>query len=280
MKLNFKTMAFLALASIGFSSAAQAATTLYTQGDLLLGFHDSSNSYVINLGTITKFTGLSAGLYTLSSTGGAGQIQVTGLAGVSADLSSTGLFGSGWATNSAVSWGIAGFNLLSGSGPTQVNDIWMSKAETTVGTQSTTWAARKNTNQATTGNVINAAGSGYTANTSTTNNPLGLITTNSATNSWASFQPDGATRFNSFSAYSPTAEAVGITGTALDLFSLVGNSGNTGGASYVGSFQITSTGDIQFATSAPLLVAAVPEPSKAVLFGFGLAALVLRRRRA
>jgi hypothetical protein len=97
----------LAVAAVALLAPSAKAQTVYTAGDLLLGFElpGNANDVVVDLGPATYYTGLAAtpGVTNITTSQNLGN-----LAGL---LSST--FGASWATNNAtqgtnVQWGVIG----------------------------------------------------------------------------------------------------------------------------------------------------------------------------
>ncbi len=257
MKLNFKTLALLALAGMAFN--ASAATTVYKDGDILLGFHASggigaSSELVVNLGNNNNYVGQSSG-FVLSALGSIGT-----------DLTNT--YGASWNTRADLSWGIVGVD-------DSVTDIFGSRAETTYGTKATAWPNKTyGTSAGAVGKAQNA-GLGYDSKTSGTN-ASALVEANTDINHWTSVAPTLGGFFN------PGVDGTfsgGVAANALDLFRADGSGPSLPSSStYQGTFTISSAGQLSFGI-APPTVAAVPEPSRAALLFIGFASAVLRRRR-
>ncbi len=265
------------LAMVGISAAAtpvNAAT--FAAGDLLLGFHASggtgaSSTYVVNLGQ--------ADTIYRDATGNISSIIDIGSA-------LTAIYGADWSTRSDLSWGIAGVRSNAATGAVvdgdPVKTSYVSAAQTMIspGTQqSTEWVVPGSTTRATIANNISdvqaafAAAAGYGG----TNGNLTAEIFTSVDNSWE----DKNTGMDSFG-LGDTIEGnfgAGASGTALDLYRILNTNtganptGIVGTGSYEGTFTISSDGVVSFS------VGAVPEPSRAILAGAGLAGLMLRRRR-
>lgn len=263
MRLNllFKASAIL-LAGIMMASSTASAVTSYTSGDVLLGFHatggtGNTSEVVINLGNYSQFVGVPVNTnFDLP------------LTSVSTDLSVYGL-PAAWSVRSDLYWGAMGTDENS-------FDLFATRGRSIAATPATPYLNQDFGNtQAATG-TINTAGGFFN------NKPAG--SSNSVTTETA-----GA---GSWTTQAPTIGGfLGLPGidrnfngtSVLDLFRLDGLEGGTPGpgapygtSTYLGSFTINSdTGIINFSN-----IGAVPEPSRALLLGFGLAAAFLRRRKA
>ena len=253
--------------------ASRASATTYVAGDLLLGFRasggtGSATNLIVNLGQAdTVYRDALA--------------NIASVVDIGTLLTST--YGAGWDTRSDLFWGIVGVRTASGvSGavdgdPTRTN--YLSAAQTTVnpGTQSSTaWdltaAGQVRTDVANA--IIGLAGNYDAFSTAVTNNallPSGVGSTWSSNNSGSSSFTLAGTVEGNFGA--------GASGTALDLYRVLDRTsganptGTVGIGSYEGTFTISNAGVVGFAVSA------VPEPSRALLAGLGLAGIAFRRRR-
>ncbi len=270
MKSTFsgmKTLAALAAAAI-LAPTLQAATLTYAPGDLLLGVRKTGDpdSLIINLGPASAFAN-AVGTVNLS------------LGNVAADLDTA--FGSGtWASDPIVFWsvsGTTGTSSTSGSGP--VRTIYATRVEATTGTLATPWNTA--TSQGTVAGKMSTMGNFFASvvgvpNTSTANSPVTLAQQTSATNSYASYMPGGTatnsgpTPGTSFAYFNPTIE--GKPNQTLDLFKMVQSAPTAG--SYLGSFTLSSTGQVSFVSVTP-----VPEPGTLLILGLGGVSAALRRRR-
>jgi hypothetical protein len=268
MKKNmFKRFAigFAALASATLlAQSGQAATLTYSNGDLLLGFYDSSvsNDYVIDIGAASTFIGATG---TIS------------LGNIGADL--TSVFGSGWATNSALTWAVAGTTGATGAGSIASKTNFLSQQETTAGTFNTSF---KNLSglAATVDSEINgvsglSGSGGYNGQTGNATNAAGLIQATSATNSWGT-DLGGTSGTNAGFKSTKNIEgtfANGASGTVLDIDEVT-SAGNTTSGTVLGSLTINGSGDLTFTS-----VTAAPEPSTYALIGLsGLLVLAFRSR--
>ena len=280
MKLNFKTTALLALAGLALTSQVAKATVAYADGDLLLGFRDSSgtstSALLVDIGQAGYYRDLTSNVFSLSSVGN-----------LNADL--TTAFGSGWATNTNIQWGLVGrvssnLGITYGSTTDALNTLYASKGEATFGTTGTGFARAASGTQGTPGAKITTMANnfnndliGWTAGV----NPNAIIEpTSGNSQNWASYNP-GTSSFSYFNGLQGSFAGdqnsnVGLANSALDLFRMAPGSGT---GTYEGTFTLTSTGNVNFGSAGPA-VAAVPEPGRAVLLALGAASLVLRRRRA
>jgi len=263
--------------------SANADTTSYTAGDLILGFHQvgASNDLEVDLGQASTFINAAAGStfnvqFGLIPTG---QLNAgNAVFDLNSDL--TSVFGSSWNNNSQtnlVRWGIAGTDAST--------KVFLTFAEATPGTLVTP--------------VSNGAGWGFVGSNFTSiknkiNNNLGLgiggyqsqPTTNnsnvatiqsagvfgSGNNAWQGFQDNsnGLAFGSGRIVEQPLSGSYnGPTNSTLDLFQLP-NTNSAG--TYVGSFSLNNSGQLQFSN--------VPEPSTLLVLTTGAAFLALRRRRS
>jgi hypothetical protein len=263
---KFARIAGVAMVGAAFSMTANAVTTAYSTDDLFIGFTQAGNSkdYLVDIGQASNFTGQSAGTTVTLSLGN-----------ISADLVT--VFGSGWATDSSVSWGVVGTTRLSTVGSDAPHTVYASKS----GDSSVITPWNDAASLATPDARIATMASAYNNKASTANSSVGLIQNNVATasnNAFASFQPGGANATGasanvSFSYFNPTilaSNAGGIDATTLGLFRLVSGDNNPGTA--VGNFSISNGGSVSFVT-------AVPEPASISLGLVGATLLMVRRRR-
>lgn len=279
MKIRTTLLALLAIAGSAFVTSAKAAVT-FTAGDLILGFRSPSSSsvYLVNLGAATDYR---------DATG-----DVTNIVNISSDL--TAAFGAGWTTQTDLFWEVFGVRAnLTNDGvvngdPGQA--VYVTRAEPTVGTQTTAWGVSGQT--ITSGNLGSAAGKMVTVqNQFAAATPTGLANATIMPGSGAgSTSYDDAAYSNTWGAFTSsnggTAEgnfANGTAGTALDLFRVLGTttgaspSGTLRVGSYEGTFHIDDSGNVGFSVAPNF--AAAPEPSRALLIGFGAMGFIFRRRR-
>jgi len=199
------------------------------------------------------------------------------LGSIGSDLVS--IFGSEWATDSTVKWGVAGTTHLSTVGADVAKTIYASRAGNVESASRTVGTATAWNNAAvlsTPDSKISSMASSYRDKSSTANSDVGLIQANistSANNAYASYQPNGVntgTGNLAFGYFNPTIE--GSVTSSLALFRLL--QGNTDPANAVGTFAISGSG-----TSATISFEAVPEPASVALGLLSSMMLMTRRRR-
>lgn len=240
----------LILAALLSASTAHA-TLPYTNGDLFLGFRASSGTganqdYLVNIGPASTYANAASPIVV-------GSVATTG-----ADLTAT--FGANWKSRPEVFWSISGANL---SGDTS-NTLYVTRAESTPGTNANPWLGRSPSSQGVTNTKFNALAGAYINGTASTNNPAGTIQNVSDANSYASFQPGGTAPNSggiSFGAFNPTIEGSFINGTAgsvLDLFKVEPVFDQP--SQRLGYFQIDDSGVVTFipATFSTIRIANAP----------------------
>jgi hypothetical protein len=253
----------LPLLAVALTLTAAKAVS-FTDGDLLLGFRasggtGSSTTLVIDIGAGSTFNNnTNTPIVTLSSIGN-----------ISADL--VAAYGSTWYNRTDLFWGIAG-------GETN-NQLYLSKARTSLSTQSSSIAGANGTIRANTKNTIAAVGGQYAGpvggSTVGTNPLLAVQGIADGSNNWAvkvtSNNPAQATTGGSFG-YTGIEQTFGTSTDTyyLDLYTITG----TGAGAFRGSFQVTSTGDVNFG-----IIAAVPEPSTYAMLVAGMIFVVALARR-
>jgi len=265
MKTKFARIAGAVMIGSAFTMAANAATTSYSTDDLFIGFTQTgtNSDYLVDIGQASNFTS-----QTPSTT------VTLSLGNIAADL--TSIFGTGWATDSTVSWGVVGTTRLSTVGSDAPHTVYASKLGDALTTTPWNDAASLSTPDARIASMATA----YNGKTSTSNSLVGLIQNNISTagnNAFASYQPGGANATGtasgvSFAYFNPTIlgkSASGIDTTTLGLFRMV--SGNSNPGTPVGNFSISSDGSVSFE--------AVPEPASATLGLIGSVLMLIRRRR-
>jgi len=237
-KLTLSIMA--AAAAMLVTQSAHAQTTSWSQGDLLLGFYDSTgtatNDYEIDLGPISSFINASG---------------TVSLGNVGADLGT--VFNSSsptttWTTDANLKWGAAAYSGIAGSDGVAAKTVFLTKNSTLSAPVDQSSAANGNM-----GTAINAASNGtggFSGQTTTATSPDAYIQATSATNAWIKKQGTSPT-FNSFSSgFDISASSVGgIFNTTLSLYEMA----PTNGAASIdlGTFGISSNGDLTFTTPVP-----------------------------
>jgi len=250
------------------ASAISAKAATFTAGDLLLAFNQTSGSgantvLTVDLGQASQFT-----------TAKANGTNLSNIASLGTALGNT--YGSSMltSTDSTVFWTVAGAN-TSGStiGSDTNKTVYFTQAQdgntiNKFGQVTSTFSSGVSTRN-TYATKIGADQTTYsnTAGTDPVSVPIG----NTA---WVT---DASAKWGNPSL--PTSAqgsfAAGPSGTALDLYRILGAASGTNTSQYIGTFSIDSTGSVSFNTTA----AAVPEPSRALFAALGLGALLLRRRR-
>ena len=241
-----------AIALVGVASA-NAVNTTYTSGDVILGITQTGNAncYEVNLGSASNFMTLNTWSY---------QVNTTDMANI---------FGSGWANDSTVSFGLAGAGtstLATVLGQVK-GTTWVSAPSGSAWT--TGGGGQNNAAQAiigmTTGSVANGGFKSETVNVLGAN---AAKITSSLSSSWATLSnKNGA----SFVNYNPTVSASFDSNSSVAVaFYQVDNTTSKD----LGNFTMSDSGALSFQ--------AVPEPSTYAMLtmgGLGLLGM-LRRRRA
>jgi hypothetical protein len=273
------------MAGILGASSASAATSI--AGDLFLGFRVSG--------------GTGAGTDLVVRAGAAGPAggnainfrdavaNIANVVDVNAEL--TAVYGAGWHTRADLFWGVVGARSggtqAAGSGtngnvPSRSPFIGIAQASSTPGEQNSTAPnISSSTLRANTASSIAALRTGVFAGTDTGVSAAEAVTgSSSAIGSYTERQ----STFFGLAGGTEVANASGIDNTGLDLYWIVDQTTGaldngspvttTGAGIWQGSFQINNSGIVSFT------VAAVPEPSRALLAGLGLAGIAFRRRRS
>ncbi|HEY0257167.1 MAG TPA: PEP-CTERM sorting domain-containing protein [Candidatus Methylacidiphilales bacterium] len=274
MKLIKLTTAVLALAStaiLGTSSALAQANP----GDLLIGFEEtgSTNVYEVDLGAASQFISPTSSTLTFNLS--------------LSDLQSTAFgFGSTWATNSAVQWGVVG-------GSQDIGDLTLGStklAANTLFVSWNTWAAApaEHVSSVQAGIQNNIDGLYNDFNTQATITPGNTPTlqtggTSTADPAGFAYQIKNDPNFGIAAGFASSPLDFNSDGTTsaptaatLDLYELTPTNADTGAKAtdLLGTFTLSNTGVLTFNEAI-----AAPEPSTWSLIGLGGFLLVWRLRR-
>ncbi|WP_395718920.1 PEP-CTERM sorting domain-containing protein [Prosthecobacter sp.] len=272
---NKHLLSMLAVAGMTLFASRAGATT-FLAGDLLLSFRasggtGSDKNVVVNLGQAdTVYRDATSNL--------------TNIADIGSLLTTN--YGSNWFNRADLFWGVAGvaqtdqFASPIDGDPTRTN--YLSRAQTSYNPgvkTSTAWSVAGSTSRANIANNITTFAGNFDAFSNAVTNTAVLDAT--AGGSWNSFN-NGSSTFGGVSGTIEGNFASGTGATALDLYRILNStsgavpSGLVGVGSWEGSFTINDSGQVGFAVA----VAAIPEPSRALLAGLGLGGIAFRRRRA
>ena len=265
----------LAGAALSVSTANAQSTINVNTGDLILGFFATSGTGAgqdleVDLGNAEKYITATPGeVFNLSGTAGLAL----------ADITAT--YGSGWASNSTLEWGVIAGNTVTPIAGATTDSIWASDPESPAGTVSTPWTAGTRSNQANGSSEALTAEIGLNGATSTANSSEAAVISQSVGDSYEA--TDNATSGESFDYFSgnfaidqPVTNATSSHNSLAQLDALYTSTGEHT-AQVLGTFDLnTTTGTFTFT--------AVPEPSSIGLTGVGFLSLIgfvaLRRRRS
>ena len=265
-----KAISLLAIAGLAFASTTvnSAANTTFTTDDLILGIRQdttassqSSTALLIDIGQ--------ASLYTAGS-----NISSVSLGSSFASTMST-MFGSGWATDPSVHWGIVGTSGASGlsSGLDQNANVLYATS-----TSSTPYTIQSDSTQSVATSTIVSMDSSFRNHTALSGINDGMSQSLTASNGWGVNNQSTGNTGTSFGYFSNMEANFGNgTPSTMNLYRMDSNgSANNGLAgSTIGSFSFNNSGVLSFTASA----SAAPEPARVAFLGLGLGALFLRRRR-
>jgi len=266
------TTALVTTTALLIAGQSARATLSYNAGDLFLGFRatdgqGANKDYLIDIGQ--------ASLYAPGS--GTFNLNVTGVTGLAADLSSNSLFGSQWNTlrddDSVVTWAVFGTTYTGGGAFTSpVLYVTQQRDQSNTSIQSDPWLGRANGASITTaGKFQQVAGYYKDFGVATANDPKGTIQDATNSSSYGAFT-SGTADFSVWSTIQGDF-ASGTSNSVLDLYLI--NPVNGQQSIYQGSFRINDSGAVTYSA------AAVPEPSAIALVGVtaSLLAIIFRRRK-
>ena len=273
--MNIKTIgstALLALAGALLAPSNANAALAYTDGDLFLGFHNATTSYVINIGPAVNLINATTPV-------------VLSIGDIKADLDA--LYTTNWATSSSVLWGVFGIKNSTnvGQGFTTVRTLFASNAHagSTLGSQgSFAWERAGSSTQNVAIGEFNELRAVFTAGSPTANSPVAFTQPNAGINSWRSYQPGGdpgnSTATAAFQYFNGGIESnfgSGTSGAYLDLYDIrIDPTASSLPGDFMGNLSInSSTGAVTFTPEG------VPEPTTVATLGIGLGMLITRRRR-
>ena len=260
-----KTLVKALLASAGaalVTQAANAATTVYTAGDLLLGFQAVSqtthgpvtgpNDLVIDIGQASQY-------YNATT-----PVTVSGLSLNDINATFTGGFNN-------LSWAVVGAN-GNGNGVSPLA-MWVSAAS-----PSSAYGVLNTFEQNPDRSAIISVGTGYNGQSSTVNSSTAVEQATSAGNSYAVHMGVNGDLSGGFPANVQQVTGAGFAsgGTSfLDLYQMIPTSGTAGSVRLIGTFELATDGT---AGGTSLQFSPVPEPATGSLFaGAGLLVLLLRQ---
>ena len=244
--------ALIALASVVVAAPSAMAVLSYASDDLFIGFHQTGNTakeYIINIGQASTYRDATTPI-TLS------------LNAVSFAADMQAAFGAGWRTSGDVFWGVAGTTQNTAQGSDPIRLLYAS--EPTGGTA----PAASSSQSGPSGAIISFKNNWQTNGIAgSVSNSATLDPTISTPPSWTNSVGNAAGPFGT-GALNPL-EA--LLATHLDLFRMPQT---TTGQS------VTNEGTfaINFGANTISFVPQVPEPSSAVLAGFGLLVWIARSR--
>ena len=221
-----------------FVGAASAAPFLYTSGELTLTFRKIGNAddYVVNIGKVTNYNNVPVGT----------TFTVTNL--------STTQLGSAFPTYNDLKWSVAAANRLEAFDPNYpAQTLWISRARTSPGVQSTPWQRRGQSLQGNTGSQIDAVGKNAALASSTlpggaNNTAIGVvIPVDNNPNVGTAIGTSGNYAGN-FQGNVETQTAANFAGNAnnvsrADLYELLPGSGD---ARFLGYFELKPSGAVTF----------------------------------
>jgi len=282
MKSNHLLKAAALAAFVATGVASYAAGLGGVDGDLILGFQDSTKSVEFKFGTpnLTAYDGSTSLLGNVNTA-----LSWTGAGG-------TG-YGSSWSSNSGIVWGVAvnsGSTFTTGmrqtadtplatlSGGAATVNSTLNPAGDTTAAQFSLGSLLTGMNTIPSGGQLKAGGTSILAATyvNTSNSSWAKVDLNTAGVAFGTF--GNGTLLNSAVTATTTGTAGVLSGktySALDLYQFSGPAGSVTNT-FLGTLALTTGGDVYF-TSA---LAAIPEPSTyAALLGIATLGFAAIRRR-
>lgn len=232
------------MALLVMQSAVAAPVTTPSDGDIFLGFRASDGqgsgvSLIVNVGSDTPLRTASPG-------------TTVNLGSVGADLSAT--FGSGWHSRSDFYWGFFGARNV-------INPpVYASRAQVPVGFPAPSFNVLATNARTSTKSQIVSVITAYQGLQATANNPAAAVQTNTSVAGSYHFQiTGGTTSFGTLSQWTDIEGNFGngAAGTALDFFRFSNTQATGDVVSRLGTFQITSTGEVTFRRALPDGVAGI-----------------------
>jgi hypothetical protein len=286
IKINIIPPALLAAAALAaLAPSARAQTTLsYSTGDLVLGFNDpnvAGDDYVVDLGQASYFLTLAQTPGTTNVTASDPAYGGASLGNLASDLST--IFGTTWYDNNAqgdnVQWGIIGASGKSAAtGSIPKDTIFLTQPENFPGAGSNDPSEGSTGTQTGWNNQIigfTTVGNGFNAATTSTNSNYAVEEPTSFTDAWSNNNLNSnafGTNLNIEQSQNAGLTDIGPTNSQLDLYELLPTSeGGTGTGTELGSFTLSTSGQLEFTS-------AVPEPSTYAAVILGAALLYVFRR--
>ena len=197
------------------------------------------------------------------------------------DMNNTYGAAGAWATRTNLFWGIVGTSNASGSfdGWFAQNTIYLSRAQTTPGVQTTPWARQTSFNAANT-QISSLNGNGGYEGNSTATSDFDVLVNAGNSNSYQtrSGGVPGATFGTVNGAFMNDSVVANFgTGTWLSVQDLFALEPGAGAGVYLGSFGLAADGTVAYSPTASYF--AVPEPGTLTYLLGAMTAAALRRRR-
>lgn len=220
------------------------------QGDILIGFRNGQESYLVNVGQASTYVNASAGTTPVPNLGNIGtdlaEYNKTQIINPGEDNEDTVVIP--WHQRGDFYWGAIGvYNGANTSTPTQANAVYVSKLRSPATSQSSPWStlssATFNTTITSFTSVIH--GGGYPTLPRTANSPVGAKQPASIEFGYSYAKRAGGPSSSGFEFFSGFESSFigGATGSAIDLYQITRN---PSAVAHLGYFTITSGGVISF----------------------------------